>query len=251
MSKQLILLLISMCFIVSCSNNVIEEPDAVNFGYEFYPLSVGNEWIYQVDSSRIQGLNIIHSSSQIKEHIIDLISDDGDSRLYKVERSHRKTNQDNWKITDIWTVEINDGQVIRNEENQRFIKLVFPNVKNTSWNGNVFFNDRLPFYSGQDVIDNFYLNWKYKITETDINLNLHGNLIEGVKQVIHVNQQDEAGIDNRLSIEYFAPNIGLVKKDLSAFYSGTGIGLVADSIWLLEGDKGLTFSQELISYSIK
>lgn len=122
----------------SCGENIIEELDVDNLGYQFYPLSVGNEWVYQVDSSRVQGNNIIHTSSLFKEIIKALISQDSNSKVYSVQRSFRKSIQDSWRITDVWTVEIDAGRIIRNEENQKFIKLVFPNKKSISWNGNVF-----------------------------------------------------------------------------------------------------------------
>ncbi|MFT4535244.1 MAG: putative transcriptional regulator [Saprospiraceae bacterium] len=249
--KKLLLLILTMNIAISCGGNVIEEPDVDNFGYQFYPLSVGNEWVYQVDSSRIQGKNVIHTSSQIKERIKELISEDSSSKVYSVERSFRKSIQDNWRITDIWTVEIDAGRIIRNEENQKFIKLIFPNIKSTSWDGNVFFDDNRPFYSGADFIDKFYLDWKYKITATDTTLQLGSTIVQDAIEITHVNENDIAGINNRLSIEYFAPNVGLVKKDLKAFYSGTGIGFASDSLWLAKGDKGLIFTQELISYIIK
>ena len=249
--KKLLFLILTLNITISCGENIVEAPDVDNLGFQFYPISVGNEWVYQVDSSRIQGNDVIHSSSQIKEEIKELISEDNDRKVYSVERSFRKSAQDYWRITDIWTVEFDAGRIIRNEENQKFIKLVFPNKKNTNWDGNVFFDDTQPFSSGADVIDKFYLDWNYKVTEADTTLQLVSMIVEDAIEVTHVNENDLAGVNKRLSIEYFAPNVGLVKKDLAAFYSGTGIGLASDSLWLAKGDKGLTFTQELISYKIK
>ena len=248
--KQIIIIFLSTIVIFSCGENIIEEPDTDKLGYQFYPLSVGNEWVYQVDSSRIQGNNIIHSTSQVKEHIKELISMSGDDKVYAVERSYRKTSLDNWKVTGIWKVEKNDNRIIRTEENQKFIKLVFPNNKSTTWDGNVFFDDSQPYLSGADMIDDFFLDWKYKVTETDSTLQLKTLSFSDVIEVTHVNEKDVGGVGNKKSIEYFAPNVGLIKKDFNAFYSGTGLGLVADSIWLEKATKGLTFSQELISFKI-
>lgn len=114
-----------------------------------------------------------------------------------------------------------------------------------------FFDDAQPFYFGADVIDKFYLDWNYKITEIDTTLQLESLLLEGAIEITHVNESDIAGVNSRLSIEYFASKIGLIKKDLKAFYSGTGIGLASDCIWLSKGDRELKFTQELISYKIK
>ena len=249
--KNLLLLFICIVCVSSCVDNVIEETQEEDLGYQFYPLSVGNEWIYQVDTSIIAGNGVVHTSSQLKESIIELISEDQSSKVYKVERSYRRTEQDAWSVTDIWTVELTSGQVIRTEENQKFIKLVFPNKLRTSWDGNTFFDDRVAYYSGADAIDNFYLDWKYRVTLVDTTLFLDSQSYEGVTEVTHVFDIGEGGVDRRISREYFAPSVGLVRKDLSAFYSGTGAGFGEDEDWLLVADKGMSYRQQLISYTIK
>jgi len=83
MKNQLLLLCLAIFCALSCGENETEELDQSVFGYEYLSLDVGHEWIYNVDSVLIGqgGLDNIESTSQVRERITELISEENGKKL--------------------------------------------------------------------------------------------------------------------------------------------------------------------------
>ena len=227
----------------SCGKNEIEILDDSIFGYEYFPLELGSEWIYVVDSVLINqgGTNNIVSSSFIKEELIEVISDSEDSRKYKLQRSYRKDSLSQWWIKSIWTTQGDDRRAIRSEGNLSFVKLVFPAIDGTKWDGHIFFDDEKEFPVAAENLT-IYKDWEYKMK--DVGTKTVGNILYAeVIDVLHIDQV--SFISKRFSTETYAKGVGLIERKMEIFDTQNGNESLA---WVDRAEKGFQLTQTLVSF---
>ena len=243
--KRLPILLFTVLLvsIFSCSENEIEVPDDSIFGYEYFPLGLGYEWIYAVDSVLISqaGTNNVISSSFIKEELIEVITDTDDKKEFKLQRSYKKDSISQWQITDIWIVQSDESLAIRKEENLSFVKLVFPAVDGTKWDGNIFFDDEKKFPVAAENIT-VYKDWEYQINEI-ASKTVGGTLYSDVLDVSHID--DVTFISKRFSTESYAKGIGLIERKMEIFDTQNGD---TSLLWVDRAEKGFQLTQTLVSF---
>ncbi|MEM9545990.1 MAG: hypothetical protein AAGA77_08450 [Bacteroidota bacterium] len=230
---------------LSCGDNEIEEPYENIFGYEYFPLAIGNTWEYQVDSVLIVqgGIANIVSTSFIQEKVTDLLSDENGEKLYRLERSYRPDQNSSWSLRDVWQVGMTDRRATRTEENLRFIKLVFPAVKDERWDGNVFFDANKEFTVAANGVT-IYQDWSYKIEEVNLSRAYNGTMYDDVMHVSHIDE--ESLISRRFSEEYYVKGIGLVERNMDIFDSQNGNTMLT---WLERAEKGFQLKQTLLSFT--
>jgi len=139
MSMRLIislLLLVSVGSIafISCGEETLMLNDRAT-GYQFYPVEVGNFWIYKVDSTLVPGFKVAKdlSTSFVKEEIeSSFINSQGDT-TFVIQRSVSPTRNGQYIFTDRWTLERNNDNLTRVEENLRFLKIIFPVNVGDEW----------------------------------------------------------------------------------------------------------------------
>lgn len=243
-----LLFVMTIAFLLpSCGENEIEPTDPSVFGYEYFPVSVGNEWIYQVDSLLIGqgGFANVESSSQVKEVISEVISQSDDEIVYRVERSARPDSTSIWRLTDIWTVSTTPTQVTKTIENLKFIKLVFPAVQGARWDGNIFFDANSLYPVGAENL-RIYQDWSYRI-DIESSAVISGEIFDDVALVSHIDQ--ETFVSRRYSTERYVKGIGLVERQMEIYDNSSG---KADGItWEDGAEKGFRLLQRLISSSIQ
>lgn len=229
----------------SCSDNTIEDPDESIYGYEYFPLEVGYKWEYQVDSVLIVqgGISNIFSTSFIQEEVVELLSDDGEEMIYKMERRFRENQDAEWKLRDVWQISKNNSMATKTEENLKFIKLVFPATKGKRWDGNVFFDSNKEFAVASNGIA-IYQDWNYKIEETEISRTYNEVEYPKVLHVLHIDE--ESLITKRFSEEFYAEDVGLVERSMRIFDSQNGDTTLT---WLERAQAGFQLDQTLISFS--
>lgn len=244
--KRLPILLYSILIIsiFSCGENEIENPDDSIFGYEYFPLGLGYEWIYAVDSVLINqaGTNNVISSSFIKEELIEIIKDTEDNKEFQLQRSYKKDSISQWKITDIWVIQADHSRAIRTEENLSFVKLVFPAVDGTKWDGHVFFDDDKDFPVAAENIT-VYKDWEYQINEIE-SKTVGGTLYSEVLDVLHID--DVTFISKRFSTESYAKGIGLIERKMEIFDTQNGNTSLP---WVERAEKGFQLTQTLVSFT--
>jgi hypothetical protein len=233
-----------MLIVVSCGDNVVEEPDESLFGYEYFPVGVGLTWEYQVDSVLIfqGGSSNIVSSSFIQERITDLISEIDDEKIYRLERSHKMVEDDQWKLQDVWQVSINKSTATKTEENLKFIKVVFPAVQGTKWDGNAFFDSDKEFPVAANNLT-VYQDWNYKIEEVG-----ESGIINDITydEILHISHIDEESlISKRYSDERYVKGIGLVERNMLIFDTQNPDTSLP---WLERAQKGFQLNQTLIEF---
>jgi hypothetical protein len=236
-------LLLGLIILTSCGENEVEIPDESVYGYEYFPLELGYEWTYSVDSILINqlGSNNVISSSFIREELIEVITDTELGKKYKLQRSYRKDSLSQWKIQKVWTIQRDESRAIRTEGNLSFVKLVFPAIVGTKWDGHVFFNDEKQFPVGAENLT-VYRDWEYKINNIGAKT-IGGTLYSEVLDVSHI---DEISfISKRFSTESYAKGIGLVERKMEIFDTQD----VNETLpWIERAQRGFQLSQTLVSF---
>ena len=201
MKKLYLLPIIAFCF-TACQ----KEPDlgAIDLGYDYFPTTSGTYIDYQVDSVNY-GINVDTTSFQLREVITEDFVDEEGQRAYQLGRFKRATANDEWVQTDVWTIKRTNNTAERVEENERFIRLVFPLEEGKNWDGNSF-NQRDP--------------WNYSCASFDEPYSWQG---VSFSQTAFIEQRTNLNlVDQELAYEIYARNIGLVFKKFTdlAFQGG-------------------------------
>ena len=120
--------------LLSCSKG--KDAVAVDLGYDYYPLAVGNEWVYDVESTEYNTLGTETSVYQLKEVIAEEV-DGGDEKNFLVYRFKRADETKEWAQDSVWSVKKETNYLVKTENNVRYQKIAFPVSLNLSWDGNV------------------------------------------------------------------------------------------------------------------
>ncbi len=191
-------LAVVILFFSGCSKDDNSKP--IDFRRDYYPLEIGNEWIYDVQEinktlSKDDTLNF-----QLKESLIGLLSESNGERLYSVYRYSRINESDPWNLDSVWTLVSSDRYIVKRENNIGFQKLIFPLTENSSWDGNIW-NSMAP--------------QTFSIEYVDSSAEINGN---EYNETLYVDELDNVNLLlSQKQYEIYARNIGLVeyyKEDL-------------------------------------
>ncbi len=242
--KNYLLLAVTLSIVLICScNESTFDNDPVDFGYEYFPLELGNEWIYQVDSTVITsgGSTRYESTSFVKETITE--AKENAEKKYILTRSSRKLETSPWKITDVYTVERDEDRAYRVEDNRRFIKLVFPVRDGKSWDGNVFFNDDVEVDALGEPLK-IYFEWDYDMSELTEAVTIGDQTYTDVVQVDQKDSEDALLLAR--SYEQYAEGSGLIFKHQTYLTTSFRDSTIA---WLDQADKGFVIEHRLLSFN--
>ncbi|PIP54774.1 MAG: hypothetical protein COX07_03505 [Bacteroidetes bacterium CG23_combo_of_CG06-09_8_20_14_all_32_9] len=172
-------------------------PVPVNYKFNYFPLKHGLQRIYKVTDITIDDTinkydTVIY---ELKERIDSFFTDNSGNTAWRLERYKRADSSQAWQISDVWENQILNNQAHSVEENQRFVKIIFPPENEKSWDGNAF-----------NTLD----AKTYIITGIDQPVTLNGLFFDSV---LTVNQENsESYINKYLTIEQYAVNYGLINK---------------------------------------
>lgn len=237
------LILFAALMFANCSESTFEDSEEES-GIDYYPIAIGNEWIYEVDSTIYlqDGDEILKSLIQVKEEITELLEPDG--RKYIIAKSVRKQDTDPWVVNDKYLVE-NDGEKLyKTELNRRFIKLVFPVRDGKKWDGNIHFDSRAEV----DVFGNMlpvFEDWDYE-------MQLESSAVEiadvSYSDVLRVEQSNQdLGIDYRRNYEQYAKGVGLIYRENITLHSQKK---TPDVSWEDAAEEGFIIRHTLISHNL-
>ncbi len=137
MNKFNTFVLISFCFLIlSCTKE--NNAPAKDLQAEFYPLKVSSVLVYDVDSTAYS--NFTNTSTnykfEIKDSITNSFSDLAGDLNYRIERYKRLNTVSPWIFQQVFTRSktVRSGEEFIN--NQRFIRIIFPPLAGSVWNGN-------------------------------------------------------------------------------------------------------------------
>jgi len=203
MKKHIYWLLFLITFAVAISSCKKETIDQQLTGKEYFPLKVGSYIIYDVDSINFYDITLTSDTFryQLKELVDSMYIDDTGTPAYILYRYKRANENSAWKISRVWSAKVNDFRAEKQEENLRFIKLVFPIFKGKSWPGNALLEDSTTIYSK---------SWQYTYTNVDTTFNFNGTQLDS--SLIVSQYDDENLVEKNIEREAYAKNIGLIFK---------------------------------------
>ncbi len=189
-----ICILAGIALLSSCKKEV--DVEAIEFGYEYFPTSVGIYRIYLVDSIG-HDLTSDTSQFQIMEVVEDEFSDNLGQPTFSIGRYKRYTSSGDWVFQTVWVEKKTTTFAQRVENNNQYIRLVFPVRDDQVWDGNAF-NTQDPWsYSYSGIGAAQYVGpFNFSTTLT-------------------VNQRNRVNlVDQEIAYEVYAANVGLVYKKL-------------------------------------
>lgn len=239
----LILFACSMVFSISCNEKLAEVSSPLTA--DFYPMQTGKYIIYNVDSI-IYNETIADDSThwQIREQIMDTFYDLDSILNFRIERSRRADALSAWQVLDVWSVRNKNGNIERDENDLRFVKLAEPVVVNSNWDGTAYLGNLfdLPYYRECDRLD-FLENWEYTYTTTDSSATINGLQFDSI---VTVKQQGADNlIEQNYAIELYARGVGLIKKEFFHYTSQN----TNDIPWEEKAECGYKYTMEIVEYN--
>jgi len=234
-SSRLFLLLLSI--LVACSS---EDPISTDIGLNYFPLRTGSEWIYQVEETIINQAVEEKTTYELRITLVDSIKNDNGTYAYIFNRATRTEDENPWQSISTWSASVNKNQLIQNESNIHFVKMIFPLFSGSRWNGNQYNNlaDNGNLFNGQG-------SELYELTEFDKPLLLSSGLeFQRTSTIVQNNFVDPiVGTDQRK--EVYARDVGLIFKEIIQLeYCTTPACLGQQKV-----DQGVMYVQTLTSYA--
>ncbi|MFH0865838.1 MAG: hypothetical protein V1904_06565 [Bacteroidota bacterium] len=164
MNKKNLIFLLSVIFLAfySCKQETI---DPLDVGYDYFPVHIGHWVMYEVDSTVWDDFFPVDSPQHVRNYqykikeIIESEYYDNEGRLtQRLERYQKSCDTCNWFIKDVWAVNLTPSTAEKVEENNRFVKLVFPVESSASWDGNAFNILGEQDYEYEDIFEPYTVN---------------------------------------------------------------------------------------------
>lgn len=179
-------------FLTSCNEKVDVTPEIL--GQDYYPISIGQYRIYDVEEIIYKLAAFDTSHYQLRETIFDsLVS--ADQITYLIRRDKRNNAQEQWTSDSVWTATRTENYLAISENNVPFMKLTFPIESGREWDGNSLNtkSEIIYYYTGttEQLIDSISLDNHIRLIIEDIEPNI-------------VNQDERS--------EVYVRDIGLVQK---------------------------------------
>jgi len=214
--KHFMLMFLVFSSFLSCNEKEFEAPlDQNEYGYDYYPLELGQIRVYKVDSILFDvgsgNLPVRDSSTvYIREEIVEVLSlPEADLLQVRVERQIADEVGGPWKILDVVTRARSTNQGYYSESNVQLINLVFPLRKGVRWNGTAFVAQGLPvFVLGSEI--EMYKGWDFQVTDEGIAESVGEEDYSEVATIVQ--SANENLIELRNSIEKYARGVGLVYR---------------------------------------
>ncbi|HIA11293.1 MAG TPA: hypothetical protein EYN41_09460 [Flavobacteriales bacterium] len=227
-SYRLSILACAILILVSCKK---DDPVKIDVGHSYFPVEIGSWIIYDVDSTVWNDFDVpsvvTNYQYQIKEVIESAFIDDEGREALRWERYKRDTVTDPWVIKDVWIANKTVSTAEKVEENERFIKLIFPVRLAKIWDGNA-----------ANTMD----EWDYQYTEVDAPKTIGGLSFDST---LTVAQQDfNTWVTYDFFEEYYAKNVGMVYKKGLHWEKGD-----ANLNWDVDYKAGYEYTMTINSYS--
>ncbi|MEN0047365.1 MAG: hypothetical protein AAF806_09935 [Bacteroidota bacterium] len=245
--KYFVFTLSILAFFSSCKEETL-TPEEVQVGYEYYPLAVGKFLTYQVDSIVFDTVGfevfVDTSSTLVREEIVDSYEGEEGQEIFAIERSERKSKEEEWEIRDVYATYRTESQAVRTEENLTFIKMLFPVSRGKNWEGVGFDKDKRVIVAGESI--EMFKNWESVITKVGEPL-LVGSFAFDDVTTIEV-ARDTNAIELRSGFERYAKGIGLVYRELSILNT-QNTAPDESVLWGEKAQEGFLLYQRLIDHN--
>ena len=257
MKQFLLIITLVSCFtglFIACSSD--EGSTEFDNGSAYIPIKEGSWYEYKLDSIIYNDIDNseVEKSWLLRIEIGETITNSQGVEVVKLNRYLKEPNSNSdYSFDKVWFARIVNGRLETFEENLHFVKFLLPVTEGKTWQGNQFIQP-----SGNDNPNQstaFYENWDYVFTNLRQDVTVQGSTYKDVVEVEQVNKPGGPGAINHLvASEWFAKDIGLIKKRMEIVVENCGADNCSDkSKPVLERNrlrKGFILNQELIDYNI-
>ncbi len=254
-SFSLLFLLLAISILATtCAERTIEDP-RTEFGEAYYPLAIGNTWVYTLDSVVLRPvpgrISFDTVQLQMREMLVDTFTDAGGQLWYRGERAFRPTAGLSWQFAQTFLLGHTERGALRREGNLTFVTLPFPPTAGKRWPGNAAFDEFTEIGIGGETIEMF-TGWDYRILASgEPSLSPEPDFAD----VVRLEAANFEGlIDRRYVIETYAREVGLIYRELEILHTqcqsccGGDTGICIDLPWPEKAEKGFYLRQRLISF---
>ena len=204
--KYLVLVItIAGIVFVSCKKDQ-QQTTSKYMGYDYFPNNTGHYVIYQCDSIVANQLSS-HKPPfdtfryQIKEVIDSIFLNSAGQATQRIVRYKRINDSTPWTniftSEKVWSGNLLSNMAQRQEDNTRYIKLVFPMSLSETWNGNAM---------------NTLGVWNYQYTTLNVPATVNGTTFDSTLTVLQLNNPNLKG--NQFYQEQYATGVGLIYKEV-------------------------------------
>ena len=129
----------------SCKETTEAVPE---MGRDYYPVALGNYWVYAVRDTIWSPANINNQRStprdstyQLRETITETFTDAAGKPAYRLLRAKRANASAAWVNDSVFTLSVLPSALVLNRGNSRTVELIFPPKEGRTWNFNAFNNN--------------------------------------------------------------------------------------------------------------
>lgn len=213
-----LVLLLVCCGWFACQEEAIQPPatDALD---RYYPLALGQEATYAVDSilliPEVGGIRYDTSLLTVREILVDTFTSASGQRWFRGERfeKDRTAPDSDYQLTATFARGRTDRQALYRQDNLTFTALTLPARVGESWRG-FDFDEFRSFVVGGEFLD-VYNGWQSRYEATNETVEIEGRTYEEVLFVERANVTDNL-IDLRTAYARYAPEVGLIESFVDA-----------------------------------
>ena len=235
---------ILVLIIAGCSSDPEGSIEEIFSSSEYFPLEEGATSSYKITEVIYRGAGSIRDTltSFYQERVNGTTQDGVGNLLFIIDRYTRPNAEANWEYINSWFAQIVENQVIRIEENKKFIKLKLPEVPDAQWDGNALFDDTATLEIGNEEID-YFKNWNSKMTSFGQSGRVNEISFQDVHTITLADHENRLEI--RSGIEQYARGYGLIYKKLMILDTQC-FDQCANIPWEEKAERGHIFIQEIL-----
>lgn len=222
MKKASIALVALFILIISCSKSKFEEHGDISDGKEYVALEMGKFREFQYDTIAYSGTTRDTLRGFLKYEIGESYLNNAGTTTFDLLVYHKVNSGDDYQLVRVESIRIEGNKLIESQNGLNFIKLSFPLSERSGWLGNSLF-DVSESITEEIIGDNVVtfkagVDWQYEVVELGVPIESGMfNFDDGVV----INQiRDTSGVELRNVTEYFAREVGMVKKEATILTRG-------------------------------
>jgi len=228
--------IVMLWMLLSCSGG---DPVPLDIGLDFFPLQVGMYRTYRVEQTTYQSSQATRVMYDLRVTITDSFPNPDGSYTYTLVHERRSNETAPWVSTATWSAKLVGNQLVQNESNVLFVKLLFPVAGSLEWDANQY-ND-LPNHGNYFPSDTRNVS---ELTDIDEPIDLGDLRFEKTATVVQ-NDLDDAITGRDLRYEVYVKGVGLVYKETDQVEYCTNQPSCLGQRQIV---RGLIYKQQLMEY---
>lgn len=246
MRRILLIATLGIVLINACRKDNKVLPDSF-YAYDYYPLEIGKYWIYQIDSSiydpTVSGQPYRVSSTIVRTTMIDTFRDGAGVLNYVTEYAVQDSATQQWKPAYLGRASRTATEAFLDEDNRKLVKMTFPPVTGTHWDGTRYINEQTIVLVAGEPIE-MYKEWDPRVVSTDEAGTIGGDAYDKILTIEYADA--ESRIEKRFALEKYARGIGLAYREYWILDTQLNTD---DRPWDQKAQRGFIFTQVLIDHN--